>query len=131
MLGTPRRSLKGISLMSKLQCIFLYMYFLAFMCSDEETNCYFDGVTWSVGDCIECRCIKGLISCNKTMTFVTSTTEQRIEQCSQPNCNIVDFLNSQKQVCKGKQTNRLTGWQRIHLLLQLQQRSFDLQNFHP
>ncbi|XP_068746819.1 uncharacterized protein [Montipora capricornis] len=71
-----------------------------FMCSDEETNCYFDGVTWSVGDCIECRCIKGLISCTKTMTFVTSTTEQRIEQCSQPNCNIVDFLNSQKQVCK-------------------------------
>lgn len=71
------------------------------MCSDEESNLYFEGVTWSVSDCIKCECSLGLISCTKTMTFLTSTIVH-IEHCNQPNCSVVAFLNSHKRYCQGK-----------------------------
>ena len=74
-------------------------------CSDEESNLYFEGVTWFVSDCIKCECSRGLISCVKAMTFLTSTIVH-IEHCNQPNCNIVAFLNSHKHYCQGKHMSR-------------------------
>ena len=74
-------------------------------CSDEESNLYFEGVTWLVSDCIKCECSLGLISCVKAMTFLTSTVVH-IEHCNQPNCNIVAFLNSHKHYCQGKHMSR-------------------------
>ncbi|XP_067038168.1 uncharacterized protein [Acropora muricata] len=68
-------------------------------CSDEESNLYFEGVTWFLSGCIKCECSLGLISCVKRMTFLTSTVED-IEHCNQPNCNIVAFLNSHRSYCQ-------------------------------
>ncbi|KAJ7383111.1 hypothetical protein OS493_030641 [Desmophyllum pertusum] len=68
-------------------------------CHDEEANTYFQGATWSVGDCITCNCSKGVISCSRTIKLITSS-DKNIEHCSQPGCNVLAFQKSNKGICK-------------------------------
>lgn len=71
------------------------------LCQDEEGIAYFDGATWSVGDCIYCICDKGIISCSRWILFITSD-ELKTEHCSQTGCNVAAFLKKNKRICKGK-----------------------------
>ena len=75
--------------------------FLEVLCQDEEGNTYFDGATWTVGDCIDCRCDKGIISCSREIMFITSD-EFKQEQCNQTGCDVAAFLKANKRICKGK-----------------------------
>ena len=74
--------------------------FLEALCQDEEGNTYFDGATWTVGDCIDCRCDKGIINCSREIEFITSD-ELKTEHCNQTNCDVGAFLKTDKGICKG------------------------------
>ena len=71
------------------------------LCQDEDANTYINGSTWSIGDCIDCYCHNGVISCSKTLSVITSN-EENTERCSQPDCNVAAFLKANRGICKGK-----------------------------
>ena len=71
------------------------------LCQDEDANTYINGSTWSIGDCIDCYCHNGVISCSKTLSVIISNDENT-ERCSQPDCNVAAFLKAKKGICKGK-----------------------------
>ncbi|CAH3125439.1 unnamed protein product [Porites lobata] len=70
-------------------------------CQDENANTYFEGAQWFVPDCITCRCNNGLISCEQRVTFLTSS-DGLVENCTQPKCNVVAFVKTNRGICKGK-----------------------------
>ncbi|XP_066029938.1 uncharacterized protein [Pocillopora verrucosa] len=69
------------------------------LCQDEDANTYINGSTWSIGDCIDCYCHNGVISCSKTLSVITSN-EENTERCSQPDCNVAAFLKANRGICK-------------------------------
>ena len=71
------------------------------LCQDEDANTYINGSTWSIGDCIDCYCHNGVISCSKTLSVIISNDENT-ERCSQPDCNVAAFLKAKRGICKGK-----------------------------
>ena len=71
------------------------------LCQDEDANTYINGSTWSIGDCIDCYCHNGVISCSKTLSVIISNDENT-ERCSQPDCNVAAFLKANRGICKGK-----------------------------
>ncbi|KAJ7376737.1 hypothetical protein OS493_032792 [Desmophyllum pertusum] len=44
-------------------------------CQDEESNQYFEGATWSVGDCLQCSCYNGSINCTREL-YVLNVDEK-------------------------------------------------------
>ncbi|CAH3168420.1 unnamed protein product, partial [Porites evermanni] len=75
-------------------------------CQDENANTYFEGAQWSVGDCITCRCNNGFISCEQHVTFLTSS-DGLVQNCTQPQCNVVAFVKTNRGICKGKWKNQV------------------------
>ncbi|XP_066029944.1 uncharacterized protein [Pocillopora verrucosa] len=69
------------------------------LCQDEDANTYINGSTWSIGDCIDCYCHNGVISCSKTLSVIISNDENT-ERCSQPDCNVAAFLKANRGICK-------------------------------
>ena len=68
---------------------------------DEDVNTYINGSTWSIGDCIDCYCHNGVISCSRTLSVITSNDEST-DNCSQPDCDVAAFLKANRGICKGK-----------------------------
>ena len=68
---------------------------------DEDVNTYINGSTWSIGDCIDCYCHNGVISCSRTLSVITSN-EESTDNCSQPDCDVTAFLKANRGICKGK-----------------------------
>ena len=68
---------------------------------DEDVNTYINGSTWSIGDCIDCYCHNGVISCSRTLSVITSN-EESTDNCSQPDCDVAAFLKANRGICKGK-----------------------------
>ena len=82
--------------------VFVWIFcLLDVSCQDENANTYFEGAQWSVGDCITCRCNNGLISCEQHVTFLTSS-DGLVQNCTQPQCNVVAFVKTNRGICKGK-----------------------------
>ena len=81
-------------------------------CQDEDSVQYFEGATWSVGKCIECRCKQGKIRCSRKVTLATFlhlTHEIKLasentftEHCNQAECNVANFMKRNNGVCDGK-----------------------------
>ena len=99
----------------------LLFCFSEVLCQDEEGNAYFDGATWTVGDCIGCRCDKGIISCSRQIMFITSD-DVKTEHCNQTVCNVATFVKTNKGICKGKyaiETFNCPGLGALSLLLSM------------
>ena len=68
---------------------------------DEDVNTYINGSTWSIGDCIDCYCHNGVVSCSRTLSVITSN-DTNTDNCSQPDCDVAAFLKANRGICKGK-----------------------------
>ncbi|XP_015780085.1 PREDICTED: uncharacterized protein LOC107357960 [Acropora digitifera] len=78
-------------------------------CQDEDGNQYFEGATWSVGSCMQCACISGIIRCSREVSLVkflelTPLENQRsltvfTERCNQPECNVAKYMEKNTGVC--------------------------------
>ena len=80
-------------------------------CQDEGSNQYFEGATWSVGKCIDCRCAQGTISCSRKIilaSFLLFTQKLQLaneitftEDCNQTECNVAKYIKRNKGICHG------------------------------
>ncbi|XP_015753284.1 PREDICTED: kielin/chordin-like protein [Acropora digitifera] len=78
-------------------------------CQDEDDNQYFEGTTWSVGSCMQCTCISGIIRCSREVSLVkflelTPLEDQPsftvfTEWCNQPECNVAKYMEKNAGVC--------------------------------
>ena len=86
----------------------IYMFFFScpeITCQDEDSNQYFEGATWPVGKCIECRCVQSNIHCSRELvvTSLLLTIQNTFaENCSQAECNVATYLKKNSGVCHGK-----------------------------
>ena len=81
-------------------------------CQDEDSNQYFEGATWSVGECMKCSCLVGTIRCSRKVVYVTFlnlTPKNGLasdlnfdEDCSQPKCNVAEYMRTNKGICNGE-----------------------------
>lgn len=69
-------------------------------CQDEESNRYFEGTSWSVGDCMKCSCNNGNIKCTRKVS-IPSFNEILTEHCNQTDCRVASFIKETKSACKG------------------------------
>ena len=80
-------------------------------CQDEDSNQYFEGATWSVGKCIDCRCVQGTIYCSRKVvlaSFLLFTQKLQVanevtftEYCNQTECNVATYIKRNKGICHG------------------------------
>ena len=82
-------------------------------CQDEDGKQYFEGATWSVGSCMLCACLSGIIQCSREVWLVTfleltPLKNQPIgavtftESCNQSECNVAKYMEKNAGVCHGK-----------------------------
>ena len=77
-------------------------------CQDEDGNQYFEEATWSVGSCMHCACISGIMQCSREVSLVTFLENQPIgavtftQRCNQPECNVAKYMEKNAGVCHGK-----------------------------
>ncbi|XP_020603383.1 uncharacterized protein LOC110042360 [Orbicella faveolata] len=62
-------------------------------CQDEDSNQYFEGATWSVGKCIECRCVQCKIQCSRKLRRLVKT-RTRINTLREPRGLLVNVLSA-------------------------------------
>ncbi|XP_022807821.1 cysteine-rich motor neuron 1 protein-like [Stylophora pistillata] len=75
-------------------------------CQDEKSNQYFEGVTWSVGNCIQCSCRAGKIHCKREISVINSLEEESLtEYCIQNECDVFRFLAKNRGKCKACRWN--------------------------
>lgn len=86
-------------------------------CQDEASNWYFEGATWSVGKCIECRCVQRKIHCSRKLVLASFQLFDRkirkddeitfTEDCNQTElCNVASYLKRNNGICHGKQNGK-------------------------
>ena len=78
-------------------------------CQDEDGKQYFEGATWSVGSCMLCACLSGIIQCSREVWLVTFLELTQpigavtfTESCNQPECNVAKYMEKNAGVCHGK-----------------------------
>ncbi|XP_044169377.1 uncharacterized protein LOC122953512 [Acropora millepora] len=75
-------------------------------CQDEDGKQYFEGATWSVGSCMLCACLSGIIQCSREVWLVTFLELTQpigavtfTESCNQPECNVAKYMEKNAGVC--------------------------------
>jgi len=92
--------------------IYLFLFSPEITCQDEDSNQYFEGATWSVGKCMECKCVQGKIQCSRklvlasfllfTQTIQNASEITFTEDCNQMECNVATYMKRNNGVCHGK-----------------------------
>ena len=90
----------------------MFLYSPEITCQDEDSNQYFEGATWSIGKCIECRCVQGNIHCSRklvltsfqlfTQTIQKASETAFTEDCNQMECNVATYMKENNGICRGK-----------------------------
>ena len=76
-------------------------------CQDEDSNKYFEGVTWSADDCTQCTCNGGNINCSRELSLLTSPQQETVrDDCNQKECNVARYVQKNHGVCKGELVSR-------------------------
>ena len=100
---------EGFSSLIVIHFVFIY----SVVCKDEEGKVLVMKSTkgWTVSRCLSCFCIKGLVTCKRTLTVnfpaFFRAAYQHEETCKQPTCKILEFVRNNKKWCEGK--NSYTG----------------------
>ena len=94
-------------------------------CQDEDSIQYFEGATWSVGQCMQCSCIRGKINCKRKLilaSFLLFTHKIQLasestftEHCNQGDCNVANFMKRNHGVCHGKFLFFLTSGKKVYI----------------
>ena len=88
--------------------VVLFVFIYSVVCKDEEGKVLVMKSTmgWIVSRCLRCRCIEGLVICNRTLTVsfpaFFGAAYQHEETCKQPSCKILEFVRNNKKWCEGE-----------------------------
>ncbi|XP_015780086.1 PREDICTED: kielin/chordin-like protein [Acropora digitifera] len=89
-----------------LQNINIQNCFSEVTCQDEDGNQYFEGATWSVGSCMQCACVSGIIQCSRVVSLVSFLKLNQpigavtfTESCNQSECNVAKYMEKNAGVC--------------------------------
>ena len=107
---------EGFPFLTVIYFVFIYPV----VCKDEEGKALVMKSTkdWIVSRCLSCFCIKGLVTCKRTLTVnfpaFFRAAYQYEETCKQPTCKILDFVRNNKKWCEGK--NSFIGNWKVHFV---------------
>ena len=95
---------EGFPFLTVIHFVFIY----SVVCKDEEGKALVMKSTggWIVSRCLRCFCIKGLVTCKRTLTINFPAffliAHRYEETCKQPTCDILEFVRNNKKWCEGE-----------------------------